>query len=86
MWNISRTNNAELAHRLKPHRFTLVRDVGPRAAFFIGAVDDLVVDIGDIGNESHRQSSPREVAAQDVVDQSGSAMTQMGWPVDRRAT
>lgn len=86
MWNISWPDNAELAHCFKPHGFTLVSDVGPWATFCIGALDDLVVDISDVGNKAHRQAGPREVPAQDVVDQSGATMTQMGWPVDRGAT
>ena len=86
MRNIGRTNNAELAHCFKPHGFALVSDIAPRATFCIGALDDLVVDIGDVGNETHRQTRPGEVPAQDVVDQGGAAMTQMGRPVDRGAT
>ena len=86
MRNISWPNNAELAHCFKPHGFALLSDVGPRATFVIGALDDLVVDISDVGNETHRQASPGEVPAKDVVDQSGTAVTQMGRPVDRGAT
>ena len=86
MRNIGRANNAKLAHCFKPHVFALLSDVGPRATFFIGALDDLVVDIGDVGNEAHRQTRPGEVPAKDVIDQSGAAVTQMGRPVDRGAT
>ena len=82
MRNIGRTNNAELAHCFKPHGFALVSDIAPRATFCIGALDDLVVDIGDVGNETHRQTRPGEVPAQDVIDQGGAAMTQMGRPID----
>jgi len=84
--NISGANNAELAHCFKPHGFALLSDVAPWAAFCISALDDLVVDIGDVGHETHRQTCPREVTTQDVIDQSGSPMTQMGRPVDRGAT
>ena len=86
MWNIGRTNNPELAHCFKPHGFALLSDIAPRATFFIGALDDLVVDIGDVGNKTHRQTRPGEVPAKDVIDQSGAPMTQMGRPVDRGAT
>ena len=48
MRNISWPNNAELAHCFKPHGFALLSDVGPRATFVIGALDDLVVNIGDV--------------------------------------
>ena len=86
MRNIGRANDAKLAHCFKPHGFALVSDIAPRATFSISAVDDLVVDIGDVGNETHRQTRPGEVPAKDVIDQSGAAVTQMGWPVDRGAT
>ena len=86
MRNIGRANDAKLAHCFKPHGFALVSDIAPRATFCIGALDDLVVDIGDVGNETHRQTRPGEVPAKDVIDQSGAAVTQMGWPVDGWAT
>ena len=86
MWNIGRANDTEFAHCFEPHVFALLSDVRPRATFFIGTLDDLVVDIGDVGNETDRQTGPGEVPAQDVVDQSGATVTQMGWPVDRGAT
>ena len=86
MRNIGRANDAKLAHCFKPHGFALVSDIAPRATFCIGALDDLVVDIGDVGNETHRQTGPGEVPAKDVIDQSGAAVTQMGWPVDGGAT
>ena len=82
MRNIGRANDAKLAHCFKPHGFALVSDIAPRATFCIGALDDLVVDIGDVGNETHRQTRPGEVPAQDVIDQGGAAMTQMGRPID----
>ncbi len=86
MRNISWANNAEFAHCFKPHGFALLSNVGPWATFFIGALDDLVVDIGDVGNETHRQTRPGEVPAKDVIDQSGTTMTQMGRAIDRGAT
>ena len=61
-------------------------DVAPQATFCIGALDDLVVDIGDVRNETYRQAGPGEVPAQDVVDQSGAAVTQMGRPIDSWTT
>ena len=86
MRNIGRANNPELAHCLKPNGFALLSDITPRATLFIGTLDDLVVDIGDVGNETHRQTRPGEVPAKDVIDQSGAPMTQMRRPVDRGAT
>ena len=86
MWNIGRANNPELAHCLKPHGFALLSNVGPRATFFVRAIDDLVVDIGDVGDETDRQTRPGEVPAQNVIDQSGATVTQMGWPIDSWTT
>ena len=86
MRNIGRADNPEFAHCFKPHGFALLSDIAPRATFFIGALDDLVVDIGDVGNKTHRQTRPGEVPAKNVIDQSGTAVTQMGRPVDRGAT
>ena len=86
MRNIGRANDAKLAHCFKPHGFALVSDIAPRATFCIGALDDLVVDIGDVRDKAYRQAGPGEVPAQDVIDQGGAAVTQMGWPVDSWAT
>lgn len=82
MRNIRWPNNAQFAHGFKPHGFTLVSDVCPRATFCIGALDDLVVNIGDVRDKAYRQAGPGEVPAQDVIDQGGAAMTQMGRPID----
>jgi len=84
--NIGRANDTELAHCLKPNGFALLSDIAPRTTFFIGTLDDLVVDIGDVGNETHRQTRPTEIPAKDVIDQSGTTVTQMRRPVDRWAT
>jgi len=81
MWNIGRAQYAQLAHGLEPHVFTLVSDIGPGATLGIGAVDDLVVNIGDIGNKPHLKTPIREVATQNVVDQGGPTVTQMGRPI-----
>ena len=53
MWNIGGAQDAQLAHGLKPHVFALGGDVAPRTTFFIGAVDDLVVNVGDVGYQPH---------------------------------
>ena len=86
MRNISRANNTEFAHCFKPHGFALLSDVSPWATFSISALDDLVVNISDVRNETHRQAGPGEVPTKDVIDQSGAAVTQMGRPVDGWAT
>ena len=86
MRNFIGTQYAQLAHCFKPHVFALVGDVFPSTIFTIGAVDDLVVDIGDVRHEPDFQARPGEVAAQNVVHQCGSPVPQVGWPVHRGAT
>ncbi len=83
MRNIGRAQHAQLAHGLKPDVLALGGDVTPRATFFIGAVDDLVVDVGDVGNKPYFETAICQVPAQDVVHQGGSAMSQVGWAIDR---
>ena len=86
MWNVGGALHTQLAHGLEPHVFTLLGDVLPGATLVVGAIDDLVVDVGDVGSEAHFEARIREVTAQDVVDQGCAAVTQVGWPVDGGAT
>ena len=83
MGNIRRALHPKLAHGVEPHGFALMGDVGPRPTFLIGTVDDLVVDIGDVGDKTNLEPRPCEVPAQDVIDQSGPSVAQMGRSVDR---
>ena len=68
----------ESCHCGKPHGFALLGNFCPRAVFPVGAVDDFVVDVGDIGNEAYLDACPGEITAQNVVDQGGSAVPQVG--------
>ena len=36
------------------------------SAFFVGLLDDLVINVGDVGDELHVEAAPGEVAADDV--------------------
>ncbi len=63
-----------------------MRDLIPRTILAISAVDDLVVDVGDIGHQSHLNTRPLHISTQDVVDQSGSAVAQMWRAIDGWAT
>jgi len=83
--NIGGALHAQLPHRFEPHVFALLRDVLPGATFVVGAVDDLVVDVGDVGGKAHIEARIREVATQDVVHQGGATVTEVGRPVDRGA-
>ncbi len=85
MGNIGGSQDAQLAHGLKPHVFALRGDVAPRATFFIGAVDDFVVNVGDVGDQSDLEAAIRQVSAQDVVHQGGSSVAKVGWAVHGRA-
>jgi len=68
----------ESRHCGKPHGFALLGNFCPRAVFPVGAVDDFVVDVGDIGNEVYLDTRPGEIPAQNVVDQGGSPVPQVG--------
>ena len=41
-------------------------NLGCAAALFVGLLDDLVINVGDIGDELHVEAAPGEVAADDV--------------------
>ena len=61
-------------------------DLIPRTIFAICTVNDLVVDIGDIGYQSHLNTAPLHISAQNVVDQCGSAVAKMRRAIDRWTT
>jgi len=86
MRNIGGALHTQLAHGLEPHVLTLLGDVLPGATLVVGTVDDLVVDVGDVGRQAYFETRIREVTAQDVVDQGGATVSQVGWPVDGGAT
>ena len=51
-----------------------------------GPLDDVVVDVGDVGHVVHLQPGEAQVAPQDVEGQVGPAVPDVGQVVDRRAT
>ena len=61
-------------------------DLIPWTILAICAVNDLVINVGDIGHQSHLHSRPLHISTQDVVDQSGSAVAQMRRAIDRWTT
>ena len=73
---------SESRHCGKPHGFALLGNFCPRAVFAIGAVDDFVVNVGDIGNQADLDARPGEITAQNVVHQGGSAMPKVGRAID----
>ncbi len=86
MWNICWTQHAQLSHGLEPNVFAFRGDVVPWTAFALSAVDDLVVNVGDVGDQSHIYAAIGEVSTQDVVHQGGSTMPKVGWPIHRGTT
>ena len=84
--HVGRPGDTELAHGLEPHRLAFRRDVLPRPVLVVGPVDDRVVDVGDVADQSHVQTGPLEVTTQNVVDQRGSTVTEVRRAVHRRAT
>ena len=72
----------ERGHGRKPHGFALMGNFCPWAVFPVGAVDDFVVNVGDIGNEADLDARPGEITAQNVVHQGGSAMPKVGRAID----
>ena len=51
----------------------------------VGAVDDLVVDVGDVGDVVDLEAPPVEIAAQHVVDEGEAAVADVRGAVDGRA-
>ena len=53
-------------HIVKECLRILSGNLGCTAALFVGLLDDLVIDVGDIGDEFHVEAAPGEVAADDI--------------------
>lgn len=53
MRNFGGTQYAQFAHGLKPHVLAFGSDIAPWTTLFVGAVDDLVVNVGDIRDQPH---------------------------------
>ena len=47
------------------------------------AIDDVVVDVGDIGDEAHIESAKREPTSRDVPDERVATVTEVGQVVRR---
>lgn len=77
MRDIIRALHTQFAHRFKPDVLALLSDLVPRAVLSLGSVNDLVVDVRDVRGQAHLQTRIREVSAQDVVYEGGSAMAQV---------
>ena len=51
--------------------------LGCAATLFVSLLDDLVIDIGDVGDELHLEAAPGEVAADDVEADEGARVADM---------
>ncbi len=78
--------DAEAVHLLPPGGLEALRELGLGAARLVGPGDDLVLDVGDVRHERDVESPPPQVAADDVVDQRGAAVPDVGDVVDRGTT
>ena len=76
--------NAQRFHRLDVHGVPFGGHIGFGAALALGLVDDLVVDVGDIGDMDHVEAKPLQVAPQHVIGQRGARMTEVRVIVNRR--
>ena len=77
--------DAERAHRRDERLGVLLGDLGGGAALFVGAVDDLVVDVGDVLDEPDVVALVLEVAADHVERQERPRVADVDVVVDRRA-
>jgi hypothetical protein len=75
-------DDTESVHGVEPDRFTFVGDLGPVPLFAFGPIDDLVVNIGDVGHQPDLETAPFEIPPQHVVDEGRSPMTEMRRTVD----
>ena len=76
--------HVDAVHGPEPDLLALVGDLSPVTAFFLGSLDDLVLDVGDVRHEGHLETGPDEVAAQAVIDQGHSAVPHVRGCVHRR--
>ena len=67
-------------------RLALDRDLLGRAALAVGAVDDVVVDVGDVRDVANLEPRPLEVATQHVEHEREPAVAEVGRAVDRGTT
>ena len=75
--DVGRTLEADAVHGVPPHRLAAHGDLGGIAALALGPLDDLVLDVGDVGDEPDVEPAPREVAPQDVVLQRRPAVAEV---------
>ncbi len=77
--------DVEVVHRLDVDGLPVAGDLGLGRSLLVGPVDDVVVDVGDVGDVVHVDPRPLEIAADDVVGEGLAGVTQVGVVVDRGA-
>ena len=83
--DVVRAQVAQRVHRLPPAGLELGGHVGLGAPELGGPLDDVVVDVGDVGHVVHLQPVEAQVAPQDVEGQVGPTVADVGQVVDGRA-
>ena len=71
-------------HDLPPLGFVGGGELVDADAQGVGPVDDLVLDVGDVGDIGHVEPGEEQVPPQDVEDQGEPSVSQVGHPVDGR--
>jgi hypothetical protein len=78
-----RERRSRAIHLIDVGPFVLCRDLVLGPVLARGAFDDVVVDVGDVGNQRHLVAAPFEIAVQDVVAERAAGVAEMRMVVDR---
>ena len=86
MWHFVGASNSNGAHGIPPVVLVGGRHIFFSRSFAISAVNDVVVNVSDIGDERDVKALETEPASSHVPDQSEAAVTKVREVIDRRAT
>ena len=78
------SKHPKCGHGVEPDGLALVCDFVPGTILTVRPIDDFVVNIGDVGDETHRDTAPLHISTQNVIDQGGPAVAEVrgavhGW-------
>ena len=82
--NLVRSEHAERVHDLPPQGLVSRGELRNRHALGRSPVDDLVLDISDVGDIGDLETAEQQVAAEHVEDEGEPAVSEVRHPVDRR--
>ena len=77
--------DAERIHGIPIGGLVLGHDLVGRPPLLGGPIDDVVIDVGDVGDVVDLDAGPLQIAAQDVVDERLPPVAEVGNVVHRRA-